>query len=94
MVQVVPTGGYQFYRWRNGGHLGYNRTRETFRVGSGCVAGRQPRERFFPGRRFRAEARPELDQVNSLPKPNDALGRNEYDLVLFEDETEARPGLV
>jgi len=27
-------------------------------------------------------------------KPKDALGRSEYDLVLFEDETEARPILV
>lgn len=27
-------------------------------------------------------------------KPKDALGRSEYDLVLFEDETEARPSLV
>jgi hypothetical protein len=32
--------------------------------------------------------------VNSLQEPKDALGRDYYDRVLFEDETEARPSLV
>jgi hypothetical protein len=79
------------------GDLGYNRTQETFHVGSACVAGRRPRGRFFPCRilgRSQAAPRAELDHVNSLREPKDALGRNEYDLVLFEDETEARPILV
>jgi hypothetical protein len=29
--------------------------------------------------------------MNSLQEPKDAPGRDNYDLVLFEDETEARP---
>jgi hypothetical protein len=49
--------------------------------------------------RFLAEARPRrasggTGHVNSLQEPKDALGGNKYDLVLFEDETEARPSLV
>jgi hypothetical protein len=36
----------------------------------------------------------ELDHVNSLQEPKDALGRNHYHRVLFEEETEARPSLV
>jgi hypothetical protein len=77
---------YQFFRWRNRGHLGYNRTRGTFHVGSACVVGRQSGERFFPcGKilgRSQAALRAKLDHVNSLQEPKAALGRNKYDLVL------------
>jgi hypothetical protein len=55
-------------------------------------------EGFSLYRRFLAEARPrsgpEQDHVNSPQEPKDALGRNYCDLVLFADETEARPSLV
>jgi hypothetical protein len=46
--------------------------------------------------RFLAEAGPraELDHVNTLQEPKDGLGCSYYDLVRFEDETEARPSLV
>ncbi len=44
--------------------------------------------------RSQAALRAELDHMNSLQEPKDALGRNNYDLVLFEDDTEARPSLA
>jgi len=60
------------------------------------VGGRE--EDFFLVReilgRNQAALRAELDHMNSLQEPKDALGRNDYDLVLFEDESEARPSLV
>jgi hypothetical protein len=36
----------------------------------------------------------ELDHVNSLQEPKDELERNHHDLVLFEDETEARSSVL
>jgi hypothetical protein len=79
----------------NTGHIGYTRTRGTFHVGSACIAGRQHEEDFFLAGvilgRSRAAQGAERDHMNSLQEPKDAPGRDNYDLVLFEDETEARP---
>jgi hypothetical protein len=88
--------GYQFFRWRNGGCLGYNRTPGTFHVGSAWLLVGSRAEDFSLVRRFLAEAGPraELDHVNTLQEPKDGLGCSYYDLVRFEDETEARPSLV
>ena len=44
--------------------------------------------------RSQAALRVERHHVNWLHEPKDALGRDNHDLVLFEDETEARPILV
>jgi hypothetical protein len=44
--------------------------------------------------RSQAALRAELDHVNSLQEPKEALGRNHHHFVLFEDETEARPSVV
>jgi hypothetical protein len=58
------------------------------------LVGRHEEDFFLAGvilGRSRAAQGAERDHMNSLQEPKDAPGRDNYDLVLFEDETEARP---
>ena len=60
-----------------------------------CWVGSQEEDFFFIRLgRSQAALRVERHHVNWLQEPKDALGRDNHDLVLFEDETEARPSLV